>query len=93
VQVELVIQAVHEPDINEDENHEDVDRPLLREPETQRESSDPNSIEWLDEKNPKTVRHHEPDGQQDEHIPQVCSPVRLFVTPPRHKDDESNPKT
>jgi hypothetical protein len=59
VHVEPVIQTVHEPYVNEDENHEDVNRSLLSKPKAQLEPTDPDSIERFDRRipNPKDTRN------------------------------------
>jgi hypothetical protein len=47
--VMLAINSVHSPGIKEDQQHKDVDRPLLRKPEPKFESTDTNCVEFLDE--------------------------------------------
>ena len=62
VHLERAIEPVHEFDVHQDEDDEDVDGSLLGKPEPELESTDPNRIEWLDEEDAEAVGDDEPDG-------------------------------
>src|SRR5918998_134314 len=51
----VVIDAVHEERVDEDQDYEDVDRTLLREPETERQIADRRLVQNLREANRQHV--------------------------------------
>ena len=59
------VEAIHQYDVHEDQDDEDVDGALLGEPETERESGAWNAdrVELLDKQDSRSVRDKEPNGQ------------------------------
>jgi hypothetical protein len=77
--IELAIDVVHAPGIKENQGNEDVDRALLRKPETELEAADADAIQLFDEENAETVGAGEPDDEANENEPQIRSPVRKSI--------------
>jgi hypothetical protein len=73
--VMFAIDTIHSPGVEKDQQHEDVDRSLLRKPEPELKSADTNCVEFLDEKNAESVGTHEPDEEAQTDEPQVGTPV------------------
>jgi hypothetical protein len=63
VNIELPIDAIHTPGIEENQRHENVYRALLREPETQLKAANANLIQWFDQENAESEGTDEPDEQ------------------------------
>jgi hypothetical protein len=78
--VMFAVDAIHSPGVEKYQQHKDVDRSLLRKPESELKSADSNFVELFDEKNAKTIGTHEPNNEAQTDEPQVGSPVsQAFV--------------
>ena len=75
VDVILTVKTIHEHNVDEDQNDEDVDGALLGEPEPQREASDLNLIKSTGEEDAAAIRDDEPNAEKDREVPQVLLPV------------------
>src|SRR5918992_4169084 len=73
----VVIDAVHEERVDEDQDHEDVDRALLREPETERQIADRRLIQDLREEDRQHVAEEGPDREQQDLETDIRPPVPL----------------
>ena len=63
----LFIQFVHSPDIDKDQDHENVNRSLLGKPEAQFGTSYLHRVHTVNEENTETIRNQKPDGQKNNH--------------------------
>jgi hypothetical protein len=79
VDIELAIDAIHAPGIKEYQRNKDIDRTLLREPETELKAANADVIQLLDEKHAKAVGTDEPDDQTECDEAQVGTPVSQSV--------------
>tara|TARA_B100000378_G_C17787508_1_gene322592 strand:- start:217 stop:432 length:216 start_codon:yes stop_codon:yes gene_type:complete len=70
---------IHQADVYENENDENVDRALLGEPETKLESSQVKLVQKIFEKDAGSKGNQEPDTQQDEEIFNIFPPVSFSV--------------
>src|SRR5690606_27576243 len=75
VHVVLFVDPVHTPRAEECEEHGDVDRTLLCEPEAELEAADRDAIQLLDEKNAEDVGAGQPDSHAGCNETQVGAPV------------------
>ena len=73
--VEFLIEPIHAPGVKENKNDEDVDRPLLGEPETQLETADANLVELLDQQYTESIRTDEPDREASGDEPEISPPI------------------
>ena len=73
--VELPVDAIHAPGIEENQGDEYVDRSLLREPEPELESAEANLVQLLDEQDAEAIGTDEPDSQADRDQSQVGPPI------------------
>ncbi len=60
--IEFFIQPVHQPDVDKDQNNENVNSTLLRKPESQAETAYLNLIQLIDEKDAEDKGNYKPDG-------------------------------
>jgi hypothetical protein len=74
--VMFAVNAIHAPSIEKNQQHEDVYRSLLCEPETELKTANTNRIELLNEQDAESVRAHEPDNEAQGDEPQVGAPVQ-----------------
>src|SRR5690606_27632058 len=79
VDSELLVDAVREPGIHEDENDEDVDGTLLGHPETERHAADGEFVQRLDEHDAHQWAGDEPDRQEDGDSPNRARPVAVLI--------------
>ncbi len=70
-----MIELVHDADVNRDEDHEDVNAPLLGEPEAELKSAELELVELFDKKDAATVGDEEPDGEENAQPFEVGAPV------------------
>ncbi len=76
----LAVNTIHAPCIEEYQQYENVDRPLLGEPEAKFEATDADRIELLNQQDPEAERNGKPDTQADRHEAQICPPIgQAFV--------------
>jgi hypothetical protein len=75
VHIELPVNAIHAPGIEEYQCNEYVDRTLLGEPESQFEAPDANLVQLLDKQQAKTIGTDEPDSQAERDQTQVGPPI------------------
>jgi len=77
--VELAVYAIHPPRIKENQRDENIDRTLLREPETELEATDTDRVHLLDKQHTKAVRAYKPDDQtyadEAEIGPPICETI------------------
>jgi hypothetical protein len=59
--IELLVDAIHAPGVEEYQRDENVDRTLLGKPETQLKAADADMIKLLDQQNAEAVGTDEPD--------------------------------
>ena len=59
----LAGNAIHTDAINEDQHDEDIDRPLLGEPEAERCPSDGKLVEKIAQQDAGAKRHGKPDSE------------------------------
>ena len=57
------VESVHQVDIDEDEDDEDVNRALLREPKAEFGAADSVVIHLVDKQDAEAVANNEPDGK------------------------------
>ena len=69
------IESVHEPDVHEDEDQEDINGPLLCEPEAERKSAKGKIVQKILEQNSGTVGGQKPDTQQHKKIFYIFLPI------------------
>lgn len=87
VDVVLVVELVHSPDIDRDQQYKGIDRALLSEPEAELETEKAELIEKISQQDAEAEGYGEPDGEQDQHQAEVFFPVsrlRLFGFEHRH---------
>jgi hypothetical protein len=70
-----VIELVHDPDIDRDEEHENIDAALLGKPETEFEAPDPDLVELFHKENSAAIGDNEPDRHEDTDPLEIGSPV------------------
>src|SRR6056297_2228878 len=63
VKFKFLVEAVHQVYVHKDENHEHIDRPLLRKPKAQFKTAQPELIEPIHKQDTCTVRDDKPDRQ------------------------------
>ena len=73
----LLIQPVHQIDIDKNENDENVDGALLRKPESKFEAAQAEIIQCIGEENAGPVGNQKPNDEQDGQVLQVFLPVTL----------------
>lgn len=73
--IEFLVQGVHQPDINKNEDDEHIDRSLLGEPKPKSEPADPDPIQRVGHQDPEDVRDEEPDREKEKEVPKVGVPV------------------
>ena len=71
----VAVDAPHPDGVGQDEQEENVDRPLLGEPKSEREAGEMNLVEVFDEDVSQPDGHGEPDTQQDCDEAQIGSPI------------------
>ncbi len=72
---EFAVETVHPPHVHEDEQNEDVDRALLREPEAELEAAEADLVEAIHEQDAEAVRDDEPHREQEGDVTDVPPPV------------------
>jgi hypothetical protein len=72
-----LVDLVHAPGVNKNQDNKGIDRTLLGEPEPQFETVNMKLVKIVDPKNAATKRHHKPDRQQARHEPQVGVPIGM----------------
>jgi hypothetical protein len=77
--VMIAINAIHAPGVKENQQHKDVNRALLRKPETKLKPTDSNRIELLDEEYAETERDREPDRETQCDKLEIGAPVRQTI--------------
>ena len=65
--------------VNKDQGNKDVDGSLLCPPEAEFEAKKRNLIQFLDQQNPKTEWHGEPNTEQNTEQAQIGFPVAIVV--------------
>ena len=73
--IELAIDAIHAPGIEENQCNKDINRALLSEPESELESADADGIQLFDEQNAETVGTDKPDSEANTDKAKISSPV------------------
>jgi hypothetical protein len=71
----LLVQLVHQADIDEYENYEHVNGSLLCEPKAEFKTTEPNAVQGILKKNARTVGNGKPNGQKNDEITDVFFPV------------------
>lgn len=71
----LLVQAVHQPDIDEDQDDENVDGSLVGKPEAEFGATNGKLVRPVDGENAQAVGNDKPNGQEDQHITDVLLPV------------------
>ena len=77
VHVELFVETVHLPGIDEDEHDEDVDASLVGDPETEGQAEKGEGIQKFDEEDAATVGHRGPDDKEAKDQAFICAPIGL----------------
>ena len=62
---EFAIKFLHQMDVSEDQNNENIDGTLLRPPKAKLEAKERYLVQLIHQHNAKTERHDEPDAQQN----------------------------
>jgi len=75
VHIELAVDAIHAPGINEDQHDKYVDRTLLCEPETELKATNTDVVHLLYKEYAEAKGAGEPDCEADRDEPQVGAPV------------------
>ena len=76
----LALEPVSADRIDEDQDHEGVDRALLSDPEAERELPDRVLVQPLDPPHTASKRHDEPDRQENEDQALVSAPKCLAAS-------------
>jgi hypothetical protein len=82
--IELAIDMVHAPGVEEDQRNEDVDGALLCEPETELEAANADAIQLFDKEYTEAVGAGKPDDEADSDEAQIGAPVRKSVLEMHH---------
>jgi len=75
----LVVDVIHSPRVEEDEQDENIDRSLLGKPETQLKPADAYGVELFDEQDAKDVRGDEPHAEANSDEPQIGTPISKAI--------------
>ena len=59
--IKFLVDSVHAPGIKENQHYENVDRTLLRKPETQFKTTDSNLIKLVDQQYAEAIGANKPD--------------------------------
>ena len=78
----FAVDAIHPARVDEDQHDENVDRALLREPESQGKPPYVNLIQLFDEEDPQTEGDGEPDREQNRQDAEAGGPVVPFGLSP-----------
>ncbi len=77
--VELLVETIHTPGVEEYQCDENVNRALLREPEAELEATDSNLIQFFHKQNAESEGTDEPDEQAHCDQLQIGPPVGLAI--------------
>jgi hypothetical protein len=83
----LLVELVHQDDVNVNENDKNVDGALLSEPKAELGAANFDGVQGLYQENPKYIRDKEPYGKQNAQINQVLFPVLLSFVVVGHKPE------
>lgn len=73
--IELTIDAIHSPGVEEDQGDKYVDRTLLSEPESELETADTYRVQLFDKQNPESIGADKPDSETYRHEAKIGPPV------------------
>ena len=73
----FAVDPVHAQGIDEDQRHEDVDRPLLREPESEMEAGELDAVESIGKEDSEAVGNDEPHGETGVHKLKGRAPISV----------------
>ena len=73
--VELPIDSIHTPGVEENQCHENVNRALLCKPEAELETANSDLIQFIDKQNAESEGTDKPDEQAKRDQPQIGPPI------------------
>ena len=75
----LFVEPLHQHRVDENQDDKDVDRPLLGEPESEREAAEVELVEGFDEHDAETEGDDKPHGEQHGHQAEIRAPIRIVA--------------
>ena len=79
VDVVLLVQLVHEVDINKDQGDKYVNGSLLGKPEAEAGIPDPELVEVVRQKNAAYIGNQKPNGEENGYVAEVRPPVPFAI--------------